>query len=178
MSAALAICVGLILVGAGWFGLFRAKNASSRQRRRLSYAENFFDAANVLASDDETPDEMLEFLSAMNSTIADEDGPRILMSYLTRGHQIRIDNDAPRFRKIVTEFLERRDELKDSWTRAIASWFLAVSYLSWWRGPLLRIAIQDEELIGAARRVKSKSHRKDDEGGFSAGMPHDDKVAA
>lgn len=161
MTTTFAVLAGIIAVALARFAYLHLRESARSNRRRLHHAELFFKGANTLVSDDETPEEMLRLLDSLNSTISDKDGPRILMTYLLRGRQIMDNDESAKFRKIVAEFLDRRPELLDSWEQGVANWFLAISYLSWWRGPFLRSAIHNQELLGAAKRVERKSRNHD-----------------
>ena len=160
MNVFLAILSFAIITFTGYFALVWLRHAADRYKRRLKYAESFYEAAGALASDDETPAELLDVVSSMNSTIDDPEAVRLLMDWLVRGRQIDPGASAAKLRKIAVEFFERRPELEEPWQKAMATWFLAVSYQSWWRGPFLRTAIHKRELPGAAARVRNV-RRKD-----------------
>jgi hypothetical protein len=99
-------------------------------------ANRFFDKADALVSDDETPDEVLALLDSASKSIRDKSVVSILLDIW-----INEVPSHPRRRfptPTMAEFFARRPELERAFLEAMGAAMIAVSYLDYWRGRRLR----------------------------------------
>lgn len=155
------------------FGLpILLKRATRRRKSFEAHSEIFFQKAKALASDDETPAEIIRGFSGMNRMLMTRHGGLILLHvFLRRASSSQAtDGSKETFDTVIRPFFDSRPELANAFADGVQAWMHAV--LCGATGPsgffarlLFRnsLALMDPALV-ARRLSAAKDHHHHDNG--------------
>lgn len=149
------------------------RQSTGRRRMFERHSETFFKKAQALASDPETPPQVLSGLAMMNEIIMTRRGGRFLIwAFFSKP---RPDDEAEKsaeteWRTVVQPFLERRPELGDAFAEMVTAFVRALLCNStgisgWLARTALRNSISLLDTPQIARRVSKKSAKRNDRNG-------------
>lgn len=143
--------------------------ATARRKSFEAHADIFFKKLNALASDDETPIEVLRGFYTMNEMVTMRRGGALLLrALLTRPGSKDDDHPATHeFDTVIAPFMERRPELGRAFADGLRAWMQAI--LCGASGPsgflarlLFRNALAVMDPARLVRRVSDTKKRFDD----------------
>ena len=171
MSTVIGILVALTACAIISFGLFYVRFRAHSAAAYAEAASAFYDAAKPLATDEETPEEILSLIFGLNKTITNNSCAWHILRYLNQDRWWKDKlSGASELSKVAAEFLHRRPELEGPYREMMVNWFLAITALAPFPGHLARAAMTEPGLIQAATRAAKKIETNGDEPHFPSTM--------